>query len=193
MSIMKKIVKNIIFLVAILSLSFGCLKSSENFYVVNSPNSLAKNLLISNRRGLLMEEDEDIELKILEDGKKIKTIVYDLLRDEEKEIPIEIEYLSYIGKDYYCYKSNNDIIIILDQNADVIKTFEAGYNRIMGPNRENKNYFFLTVDIDDKVKVILNNKFEKIEDVDYSFPTIEYEECYSYISDDVIKLLKKTF
>ena len=190
---MKKIVKNIIFLVAILSLSFGCLKSSENFYVVNSPNSLAKNLLISNRRGLLMEEDEDIELKILEDGKKIKTIVYDLLRDEEKEIPIEIEYLSYIGKDYYCYKSNNDIIIILDQNADVIKTFEAGYNRIMGPNRENKNYFFLTVDIDDKVKVILNNKFEKIEDVDYSFPTIEYEECYSYISDDVIKLLKKTF
>ena len=70
MSIMKKIVKNIIFLVAILSLSFGCLNSSsENFYVVNSPNSLAKNLLISNRRGLLMEEDEDIELKILEDEK----------------------------------------------------------------------------------------------------------------------------
>lgn len=157
-------------------------QKNNKIYVIDK---YGKNVLSinSNRSETLFFSNNKIISTIIEDGKKIKTIVYDLLRDEEKEVPLIGKYLRYIGRDFFCYKSEDDKLIVLDQNADVIKTFEAGYNGIMGPNRENKNYFFLTIDIDDKVKIILNDKFEKIDDVDYSFPTIEYKECYSYVND----------
>lgn len=66
---MKSTCKIILYLLCIIFLCYGCSKkaSTEKYYVVYSPYSYAANLLISNNRGLIREEANDISLEIIED------------------------------------------------------------------------------------------------------------------------------